>query len=174
MTGAKSHRALPPREWPAIDREAWKKATAPGDEISGWGKAAAWAPRTRENAELAYGRFVGFLGRSHRLRTVSRVGERLVENDLCAFGYELSAVLAPYTVLGIFTSLNLAVKALDPDADRAVLNQIVSRLSQTATSVRDVGGNLVPPPVLVELGEAMMNEAEAMTPKLVPTGQSLP
>jgi hypothetical protein len=43
---------------------------------------AGWAPRSSENAELAYGRLLGFLRRNGRLYCVQRVGERLVPVDV--------------------------------------------------------------------------------------------
>lgn len=163
MSARRSHRAVPPNGWPAMYREAWASATEAGDEISGLGIAATWAPRSRENAELAYGRFIGFLGRNGRLHPVARVGECLAAVDLCAFGGELAAQLAPVTVLGIFASLNMAVKAMDPAADRTVLKTIISRLSRTAKSTRDIASNLVTPQKLMAIAISMMDKAEQQT-----------
>jgi hypothetical protein len=97
------------------------------------------------------------------LRPVSCVGERLVVQDLRQFGHELSGQLAPHTVRGIFSNLVMAFKAMAPTADRTFLNKIVSRLSQTAKSVRDITGNLLSPRELVTIGIAMMDEAETQT-----------
>lgn len=163
MSAAKSHKALLVGDWPAVDREAWEQACAEGDEISGWGAASRWARRSRENAEQAYGRFIGFLARTDHLGPVRDVGDRLVKDDLCAFGYELRAQLAPYTVLGIFASLNMAFSAMHPKADRALLNEIISRLAQIVTGVRDIDSNLLSPRVLIELGTCMMDDADTMT-----------
>jgi len=163
MPGVRSHRALPPRNWPKVDRDAWSKANEPGDEFSGLGIAARWAPRSRENAELAYGRLLGFLQRAGRLCPVRRVSKRLVLKDLRDLGYELRGQLAPYTVLGIFASLSKAFRAMDPTADRGLLNRIVARLSKTVRSVRDISGNLLPPWQLVAIGTDMMDEAETQT-----------
>lgn len=158
MSAARSHKPLPVAEWPVLDREAWSVASDAGDEVSGW--PSRWAPRSRENAEMAHGRFLGFLERSGRLRAVTSVGDRLVFEDLCAFGRQLSAQLAPFTVLGIFSSLSMAVEAMDPKADRGALNHIRSRLAQAVRSVRDIAGNLLSPKELVTLGTSMMDEAE--------------
>ena len=162
MSTARSRRALALAAWDLIDQAAWITANDPGDEIAASGLAATWAPRSRDNAELAYGRYVGFLGHTGRLRPIVRVGERLVAEDLCTFGRELSAQLASITVLGIFASLNMAIKAMDPTADRTVLKTIIARLSRTAKSTRDIGGNLVSPRFLVAIGTAMMDNAEQM------------
>ena len=163
MTRARSQKALPVTEWPELDREAWSLANQAGDEISGWGTATEWAPRSIENAEQAVGRFLGFLARNDRLRPVSRVGERVVLENLRAFGYGLSAQLAPYTVLGIFASLNMAFAAMDPTADRSLLNKLISRLARSAKSVRDIGSNLLSPKELETIGRSMMEEAEKQT-----------
>jgi hypothetical protein len=160
MPGARSHKALPVAEWPDLDREAWRRASMSGDEFSVSGIAARWAPRSRENAELAYGRLLGFLLRRGHLRSAQSVGERLVLEELREFGYELSGQLAPYTVCGIFASLGMAIKAMDPTADRRHLNQIIARLGRTAKSVRDISGNLLRPTELKAIGVAMMDEAE--------------
>ena len=162
MSALKSHKALPTTEWPRIDREAWTRANDPGDGFSKPGIASGWALRSRENAELAYGRMLGHLKRNDRLRPVDRVGERLVPDDLCDLGRELSAQLAPCTVCGVFSSLSMAFHAMDPAANRAFLINITSRLSRTAKSVRDIAGNLLSPPELAALGHSMMDQAEAM------------
>jgi integrase len=163
MSAARSHKPLPVAEWPRTDRDAWSKATAAGDEFSDSGIAARWAPRTQQNAELAYGRLLGFLRGKRRLKPVRRVGERLVPDNLCRLGYELSSQLAPYTVLGIFASLGVAFKAMDPAADRRVLNTSISRLAQAVKSTRDISGNLLSPRELVAIGRSIMEEAEKQT-----------
>jgi integrase len=71
-------------------------------------------------------------------------------------------MLAPYTVLGIFRNLAMAVRAMDPKADRTVVNKIVTRLAYGAKSVRDIKGNLVPPRELLAIGISMMDEADAI------------
>jgi hypothetical protein len=76
MTSARSHRPLPVAEWPELDSEAWRKTNEPGDEFLAAGVTAEWECRSRENAELAYGRLLGFLQRKGRLRPVRRVGEQ--------------------------------------------------------------------------------------------------
>jgi integrase len=83
--------------------------------------------------------------------------------DLRQLGHELSGQLAPCTVRIIFSALVMAFKAMAPKADRSSLNKIVSRLSQTANSVRDITGNLLSPKELVAIGIAMMDEAETQT-----------
>jgi integrase len=143
-----------------LDYEAWKKANEPGDEFTESGIAARWAPRSRENAELAYGRLLGFLLRAGRLGTVQRVGERLVLDDLRDLGYELSRQLAPYTVRGVYSGLEMAFRAMDPGSDRRQLSQILARLTRAAKSVRDIRGNLLSPRELVAIGTGMMDEAE--------------
>jgi integrase/recombinase XerD len=161
MAGARSHKPLPVAEWPALDREAWRNANVPGDEFTQSGIAAQWAPQSRENAELAYGRLLGFLLRKGRLTPVQHVGERIVLDDLRDLGHELSAQLAPHTVRGVYSSLAMAFSAMDPGSDRRQLNQIVARLARTAKSVRDITGNLLSPRELVAIGKGMMDEADS-------------
>jgi integrase len=161
MSRARSHKCLSVADWPLADREAWRIACDDSDEFSAGGIAGGWAPRSRQNAELAYGRLIGFLRRHQRLNAVDRVGQRLVLEDLQELGYELSSQLAPYTVRGIYSSLGMAVRAMDPSADRRILNQIAARLARTARSVRNISGNLLTPQELVAIGVAMMEEAES-------------
>lgn len=164
MSAAKSHKPLPLSQWPEMDRCSWLTACTEGDEISGSGIAADWAPRSRDNAEAALGRYLGYLQRNGSLGPASRPGNWLVERDLCAFGRELAADgLAPYTVLGIFASLGMAFAAMDPDANRGCLNELISRLDRTATSVRDIQGNLISPSELRALGLEMMDDAERLS-----------
>jgi integrase len=156
---ANGHNPLPISEWPLLDREAWARAND-GDEFSAGGIAAEWSPRSHKCALWAYGCYLGFLQRNDRLHSVIRVGHRLLTDDLRAFGYELSSRLAPLTVRWIFASLSMAIRAMDPSADRTLLIRIVSRLSLRAKSVRDIGGNLLPPKQLVAIGQSLMDQAE--------------
>jgi hypothetical protein len=75
----------------------------------------------------------------HHLKSIAdrprNVGERLVLEDICALGYELSAQLAPFTVLGIFASLGMAFAAMDPTVDRDSLNKIVGTTPQLCNNL---------------------------------------
>lgn len=173
MSATRSHPALPLDAWWATDQAAWMATIDAGDGIEPPGLAATWASRSCENAKLAHGRYSGFLYRNGRLRPVARVGERLVAEDLCAFGRELAAQLAPITVLGIFASLNMAIKAMDPTADRTVLKTIIARLERTAKGTRDIAGNLVSPRTLIAIATAMMDRAEQMPGRSLAARQSV-
>lgn len=67
MSIARSYPALPLEHWPTVDQIAWLTATGAGDEISS-GPAATCAPRSQEDVTSAYGRYIGFLRRTGRLR----------------------------------------------------------------------------------------------------------
>ena len=160
MSARKSYKPVAVADWPPADQAAWNRATEAGDPISGSGIAARWSKASRDNAARAYGRYIGFQKRNGRFRSVSCVGERLSEQDLCAFGRELASQLAPYHVRGIFASLGMVFAAMDPAADRSVLTAITARLARTVKCTRDIAGNLIRPHELIAIGGSMVDEAE--------------
>lgn len=147
--------------WPAMDRDAWQAAHEPGDEFTDAGAAASWAPRSDENVELAYGRYLAFLTRSGRLRDVPRVGDRVDLEVLRRFAHELGVTLAPITVLNILVCLAQAVRVMDATADLTRFKRVLRRLEHRAKPSREVNGRLIPPNELVHIAQAMMAEAKA-------------
>jgi hypothetical protein len=52
---------LPLEQWPAVDREAWTKATSPAGLMDDAGEGADWRPPTSKSRRNAYGRWLMFL-----------------------------------------------------------------------------------------------------------------
>ncbi len=147
--------------WPDKERLAWVAANDPGDVLSGSGPATLLAARTRENAELAYGRYVEFLFRTNRQRDVAHIADRLRIDDLRAFAQELGITVASQTVFLIFSSLSRAIRLMDPKADRKLLSKVLRRLGRLSKPTREIDKRLISPIELLEVADQMMKEAEA-------------
>lgn len=148
--------------WPLPDRDRWAAGFFPGDGLTRPGPLAEFKPRTVENAELAWGRYLDFQKRAATLADVTRAGERLTERDLVAFGRELLKELKISSVLCIFTAMARAVRVMDPEADVRVLSRIIKRLARLAKPTREIDSRLISPPDLVNIAESMMDEADAV------------
>lgn len=146
--------------WPEQDRIAWAAAADPGGDFSDAGPAAKWSVRTRENVELAWGRYLEHTGRHWPLQLTTIIEDRIAIGKLRHYWQELQCTLAPVTVHSHFVFLSEAVRVMYPSCDRTVLLGVSNRLAVQARRSRDVEGRLIPPRELVSIGLAMMEEAE--------------
>jgi integrase len=64
------------------------------------------------------------------------------------------------TVVSIIVRLSQAFRVMDPEADRSLLMKALGRLAFMARPVRDIDSHLLPPDVLLRIGERMMDEAD--------------
>ncbi len=151
-----------PSCWPELDRRALLAASSEGDGFTSPGPATRLAPRTRANAEQAYGRYLDYLSRTGQLTSVDRVGDRLQLKPLRGFGEELQQCLAPMTILCIFCNLSRGVRVMDPTADRTTIKKVISRLANSARPIRDIESRMLTPIEARAVGEQMMDEADLL------------
>lgn len=148
--------------WPEVDRNAWSEVIEPDEFGLRQAHVDRLRPRTLENYELGWGRFLKFLREHDLLLPVARVGDRLTVEHLRLFAGHLQTVdhLAPRTVLGVFTSVSQAVALMDPGFDRSEIMEIVSRLARTADRRRNFRDRVISPVTMIDLAERMMARAE--------------
>lgn len=147
--------------WPEPDRSTWLKVTKPEDDFDEAGRAAAWTPRSRENVEMAYGRFLETLTRHNLCITVKSVGERLDLNCIKLLYDELSTEVAPSTRWGILQALSRAFSAMAPETDRSNLHLILTRIKARTKLTKDFDNGLLSPNELIDVAIEMMDEADA-------------
>ncbi len=147
---------LPLDAWPDIDRRAWEHANRVGDILDGCGSAASWTTNTRTSGRKAYGCWLRYLMDRGRPDHVA-IGDRLTAENLRDYIGELRRHLSPNTVLTRLRHLSMAIGAMDPEADRELLNHAIDRLTPLARPVRDKRSKLVSPVVLFDLGMKIMS-----------------
>jgi len=144
--------------WPAVDRAAWDEANRAGDILEGRGLAAHWRPKTRLSGLKAYACWLGHLRRQGRLEHVASIGDRLTLENLRDYIGTLRASRSPNTLLTRLRHLSMVIAAMDPTADRTLLNHAIGRLTPLARPARDKRPKLVSPIVLFDLGMRLMAE----------------
>jgi integrase/recombinase XerD len=161
MSGSDGLVFLPVEQWPDLDRRAWAQAHTPSDYFTKGGFAANWSPATSALCEREYGRLLRFQVRSGTLRKVHRVGQRIArEEDLRPFIDWLRTSFAPLSVVTGLRQISQAVRAMDPGADRTLINRAAAALGRRAKPVRRIDHRLISPSQLWHLGTTMMDEAE--------------
>lgn len=143
---------LPLDAWPDLDRRAWEEANRNGDILDGQGPAARWTAKTRASGRKAYGCWLRYLMDRDRLEHVTAIGERVSLENLRDYIGELRPQLSPNTVLTRLRHLSMAIAAMDPAADRSLINLAIGRLTPLSRPVRDKTPKLVSPVVLLDLG----------------------
>lgn len=150
-------------QWPAIDQERWAAALIPGDPFRKGGVAAKWAPATQRHVEHAYGRFLYWLHGRGELDPSRAPGDRINEERLYAYLKDLQAIKSPFTVQGDIQALGMALQAVEPDEDWKHVGRAAGRLRTQAVSVRDKRSSLRAPTEIMDLGQCLMEQAEAMS-----------
>jgi integrase/recombinase XerD len=105
-----------------------------------------------------YGYWLRFLKDHRCLDSVTAAGDRLTESNLRAYIVHARERLAPQTVVTRLGHLSSTIAAMDPKADRSLLNLAINRLSSSVHPVRNKSQRLVPPTTLYALGQALMRD----------------
>ena len=148
--------ALPLAEWPEADRAAWRAARTCAGLFAENGAAARWKPKTAKQVEKGYALWLGFLGRRGLLDPGALPGARLTEPNLRPYVADLQCRVAPQTIVSRLRDLSVAVRVMDPGADRSLLQRALRRLSRDAVPRRDKRARLVTPRRLRDAGLARM------------------
>ena len=148
--------------WPEPDRTTWQNICRSGDDFDPPGRAATWTAASRQNVEMAYGRYLQHLAGRGQLRGVQQISERLDLNHIRTFTDQLANEVAPSTVWGILQALSRAFSAMAPHSDRRAFHQVLGRIKQRTSLSRKLEGRLIDPPELIEVAIAMMQEADKL------------
>ena len=151
---------LHPR-WPSDARAAWTKVVACDDVFARDGLAKNLEPRTLWNLETGFGRFVEFLLAHELWLPTNSLAEQLRPDVLRLYHAHLGETLAPYSCLAQLQAIVGAVRLMEPAADLTEVNKIIHRLQRTARPTRRLDDRLLSPPELVQIGNDLMDEADA-------------
>ena len=154
-------RGLPLAQWPATDRRIWLAAQEAGGPLDDPGRAAHWAPATLSKLAGTYGRYLGWMERCGELDPAGSAATLITEARVKAHLAIARARSAPLTVLSIIADLRLFARAVAPEVDWAWLGRMEAAARQRARPVRDQRARLRLVRELVDLGEALMAEADA-------------
>jgi integrase/recombinase XerD len=157
MTGV---RCWPVMEWPPHDQQAWDAAQFQSDPFEPGGLAAGWSKTTRVMVENGYGRWLAWLCEQEFLVPGQIPASRVTLARLRAYTLALAENNAPLTISTRVRQLGNALRAMAPEQDWRWILRGADRLRLTAAPARDKAGRLVSPKWLVQLGLAIMNEAD--------------
>lgn len=146
--------------WSQQEREAFVCALDAGDAFVEPGLGANWSERTREHAELAYGRYREFCVRTGRLTTFKSFEQVFRMDWIKAYYDDLRPALAPKTVLKALRDFAMAIRAMAPSIDRSQLLRVLNKIERRAENTRPIAENIVAPPEILELARSMILAAE--------------
>lgn len=110
--------------WPAIDRELWLASCAPGDPFDDPGYGSTLRLASRHKIAKGYTYWLDFLRASGRLDETAPPEARISHARSAAWFRALKARgNAPYTIVGRFAELSMAIKVMAPYADRSCILQ---------------------------------------------------
>jgi hypothetical protein len=147
-------------DWPARDRELWKKAVE-AEGLFGGGAGAHWSYESRFKTACGYKGWLSWLTAKELLDPDMEPANRVTRERAAAYVAEIKAELAPYTVLNRVQELCDALRVMAPGANLKWLAQVRRSLSAQVRPTRDKFSRLKPPQELIKLGERLMDEAEA-------------
>jgi integrase len=153
---------LPVRDWPKVDREAFRRAYQPGDIFDeNRGPGAHHSKGSRRMIETTYRRWLGFLVEYHSDELMKPLADRITPELMRGFVERLSAEVRATTVAMSVANIYAAARLIAPAADWRWLASLKTRLSIRAEP-QDRFDRLVPPPYTLDLGIEMMDEAAVL------------
>lgn len=118
-----------------------------------------WRPSTRTRAERIYANYLRFL-RDHKLLDANaKPSGRISETCLRPYVDDQMSRLAPQSVGKKLGIISMAVGAMEPDADRTLINQVVAWMDQNKKPSIDKNKIKVTPVELHMLGSEIMGVA---------------
>jgi len=163
----RAHVGLPLEAWPALDRQLWTAACAPGSILEGEGPAAGWAIATRVQRARTYGRWLALLQAQGMLAPDTHPAARVTPAALDAFIAALRPRWRPVSLWSEIDRLHAVLAAMAPDRDWTWLRRVVNRLHGAVPRSADVRARLIPPRELLERAIRMM-QAAARSDALLP------
>ena len=145
--------------WPAEDKLAWRRSLEPGDLLGINGIAASWRPKTQFQASSEYGRWLAFLIQTDPACLVLSAAQRATEQRVRQYAAVLLARIEASSAASAIGHLQLALRAIAPEASWTWMRQIQRRLSFRAVA-REKRDRLVHAAVLIELGEKLIEESQ--------------
>ena len=148
------------KDWPDRDRILWEGGVEPGDLFENGGAGASWSAASRLKVAYGYNSWLLWLAAKDLYDPNISPADRVTRERVAAYVSELSAALAPYTVLSRVQELYDALRVIAPEWNRNWLTQICRTLRAQVRPARDKFSRLKPIDELTALGERLMEEAE--------------
>ena len=162
-TAASAPRAylcMPIAKWPPIDAVAWATSLKPGDLLDPGGLASRWAPRSRRQVVVAYGRWLQWLEDHGAIDRAVGPAEHVTRDLVTLYADDLHTKLSPFTVASYIQLLNDALRAMAGDIDWKWIGRAPGRIREQGIPRREKRSRLQAPDRLVELGKRLMAEAD--------------
>lgn len=144
--------------WPESDRQRWETANAAGDFFADGNLAAHWSPKTRYQAQAAYGRWLAFVDTHFPDALALPLEARVDRERLGAYVETLASRVTPMSVADELGHMILALSALTPGTDWAWIRKVQYRFEKAAVP-REKRHRMVHPSRLIELGLKLMDNA---------------
>jgi integrase len=159
--GGPMSRRPPVENWPAGDRERWRKGVEPGGLFGGGRAGADWSDASRFKTARGYDAWLRWLAAHKQLDLNMEPADRVTCEHVAAYVAKLQAEVSPYTVLCPVQELYDALRAMAPGTDWVWLAQLYRNLRKQVRPVRDKLAHVKAPQELMAVGERLMDEAEA-------------
>jgi integrase/recombinase XerD len=151
----------PVATWPDLDRAAWAMATACGSPLEPGGRASSWAPRSRYKAEIEYGHWLGWLERQGELDITAAPELRVTEDRVLRYLEDLQSRLSSFTVQTRLQGLGDVLRVMTETQQFSWISRAAGRLRARAVSIKNKRQKLKSSDQLVELGIALMKQADS-------------
>src|SRR5258708_16853253 len=156
---------LPLEQWPAVDHEAWTRATSAGGLMDDAGEAADWGLPTTKSRRNGYGRWLMYLSATGQLDADEhpfRRAHRLLSSYIDALK---ERGLETRSVWSYVDNIGNALRVMFPDRqeDIAWIRKIVNRLKRGIIPARRIEPDLVHPKRLYRASPALMWSAAALS-----------
>lgn len=107
---------LKPHLWPERDRQLWAAACSHGSITADGGEAAHLRVDSQRKIQKGYGVWLSFLIAQNWLQAEEAPAQRVTKARLAAYYAQMQALnRRPYSILGRFMELHMAMKAMAPD-----------------------------------------------------------
>jgi integrase/recombinase XerD len=142
--------SLPFDHWPVIDRQLWAAAQTKGGLFEPDGKAAHWADATRKQVEKGYAKWLGYLALIRQLDPHITPVARISPDRLRSYAQWMEeSHLASTTLVSRMRDLREALRVMEPAADLALIQKVISALNARATPSRNKHSRIMHPEVLL-------------------------
>lgn len=157
---------IPLAHWPPQDLASWERATSAAGFFDEDGRAAAWRPRTRTQAQYAYSRWLAHVS-GHDPRSLTRpAAERASQEAMATYvGALKERGLRDMSIAAELNHVALALSAIAPKSDWAWLRAMYYHWSKTAAP-REKRQKLVDPNRLITLGLELIARSATMKNRL--------
>ena len=157
---------MPFDAWPAVDQDAWNRATSSGTALLDAGPGAHWRHATKTRYRQAYGAWLAFRAAHGGLDSDAAPAGRVTRENLLAYIEHLRARdLSSRTVATYLQAIHNTIWAIAPETDWSWLKQIVNFLVRNAAPAQIDQSRIHPIDEVYAAALKLMDRAERMTPK---------